>query len=86
MIIFNKSVYNRACHILYTLHCVLYDVINIMHILIKKMKVNVLSYSQYLSCLVFFMVGQGSHGHGKSWKTMENEKIKSRPGKVMKKQ
>ena len=26
---------------------------------------------------------QGSHGHGKSWKTMENEKIKSRPGKVM---
>ena len=24
-----------------------------------------------------------SHGHGKSWKTMENEKIKSRPGKVM---
>ena len=27
---------------------------------------------------------QGSHGHGKSWKTMENEKIKSRPGKVMK--
>ena len=26
---------------------------------------------------------QGSHGHGKSWKTMENKKIKSRPGKVM---
>ena len=28
-------------------------------------------------------IGQGSHGHEKSWKTMENEKIKSRPGKVM---
>ena len=28
-------------------------------------------------------IEQGSHGHGKSWKTMENEKIKSRPGKVM---
>ena len=27
---------------------------------------------------------QGSHGHEKSWKTMENEKIKSRPGKIMK--
>ena len=26
---------------------------------------------------------QASHGHGESWKTMENEKIKSRPGKVM---
>ena len=26
---------------------------------------------------------QGSNGHGKSWKTMENGKIKSRPGKVM---
>ena len=26
---------------------------------------------------------QGSHGHWKSCKTMENEKIKSRPGKVM---
>ena len=29
------------------------------------------------------VVKQGSHGHGKSWETMENEKIKSRPGKVM---
>ena len=26
---------------------------------------------------------QASHGHEKSWKTMENENIKSRPGKVM---
>ena len=26
---------------------------------------------------------QGSHGHVKSWKTMENEKMKSRPRKVM---
>ena len=28
-------------------------------------------------------IEQGSHGHGKSWKTMENEKLKSRIGKVM---
>ena len=28
-------------------------------------------------------ITQGSHGHGKSWKTIENKKIISRPGKVM---
>ena len=28
-------------------------------------------------------ITQSSHGDGKSWKTMENEKIKFRPGKVM---
>ena len=33
--------------------------------------------------MFFYKIEQGSHGHGKSWKTMENEKIKSRPGKVM---
>ena len=29
------------------------------------------------------VIRQGSHGHGKSLKTMENKKIKSKLGKVM---
>ena len=28
-------------------------------------------------------VKQGSHGHAKSWKTIENKEIKSRPGKFI---
>ena len=33
--------------------------------------------------LTTFFLAQGSHGHGKSWRTIENEKIKSRPGNVI---
>ena len=35
------------------------------------------------SLMLVSRITQGSHSHGKSWKTMENKKIKSRPGKVM---
>ena len=69
MIIFNKSVYNRACHILYTLHCVLYDVIIIMHILIKQ---------DESQCVVLFSISvmsgvfYGWTGFPRSWKIMEN--------------
>ena len=33
--------------------------------------------------IIKVIIYQGSHGHEKSWKTMENEKKKSRPGKVI---
>ena len=36
--------------------------------------------SPKLNC---FKSRQGSHSHGKSWKTMENENIKSSPVKVI---